>query len=195
MPKYIVLRDQRLVGGVPNRGNMGIINTDGATPLGHTFKAIRGMTASAKAEVMFILCHGFAGANMLRWMSIDAGGYGLMIGTENMKHRNVAMWEAIRGCVACIVVYACAAANTEPGNEGTASDGEYLMGALAIHTGADVYAADRIQWYDTYRGLARGRMEFGRWEGRVLRFDPSGRPATRGIPPRGLADVMGSLAP
>lgn len=53
---------------------------------------------------------------------------------------------AIRNKVQNIVVYACAAANTERNNEGTTSDGRYLMGALAIHTNASVFAADRIQW-------------------------------------------------
>lgn len=46
------------------------------------------------------------------------------------------------------------------------------MGALALGAQAEVFAADRIQWYTT-RG---GQIDFGRWKGQPLRhFEPFGR--------------------
>lgn len=99
---------------------------------------------------------------------------GLQLGKDGLNHGNVSLWAAIRNRVREIVVYSCAAANTEPGNEYTKADGRYLMGALAIHTRATVYAADRIQWYATYRNLQNGRFDWGAWEGLLWRFPPSG---------------------
>ena len=54
------------------------------------------------------------------------------------------------------------------GNEFTAEDGEYLMGALAINTKATVYAGTRIQWY-----LPKN-FNWGSWEGEVLKFTSDG---------------------
>jgi hypothetical protein len=90
----------------------------------------------------------------------------------------------------------CAAANTESGNEGTRADGRYLTGALAIHTGASVYAADRIQWYHTHQGTATGRFDFGQWEGQLLHFPPSGgTPQVVPFAQVEFADVMNGTAP
>jgi hypothetical protein len=55
---------------------------------------------------------------------------------------------------------------------GTPADGRYLMGALAIHTNATVYAADKIQWYHVKNG--DGSYDFGAWEGTLYKFDPNG---------------------
>ncbi len=38
---------------------------------------------------MFILCHGYAGANHAAQVSGDFGGMGLQLGTENVLHANV----------------------------------------------------------------------------------------------------------
>ena len=87
---------------------------------------------------------------------------------------NVARWAAIKGTATNIIVYACGAADTQAANRGTIADGRYLMGALAIHTQAAVYAADRIQWYSMGGGGATGPINFGRWEGTLWKFSPSG---------------------
>jgi hypothetical protein len=50
---------------------------------------------------------------------MDAGGIGLQIGKEGVMHANVSMWRAIRDKVQMIVVYSCAAADTQSGNAGT----------------------------------------------------------------------------
>ena len=177
MPNYLALRDKRLHGGVSARHHQSIVNTDGTTPLTTTFRQINSVSdAVGVIDHMFVLCHGFAGANRRAAVSMDAGGMGLQLGKENVLHVNVDLWRAIRNKVRNIVVYSCGAADTQPGNEGTTADGRYLMGALALHTGATVYAADRIQWYGTYNGLPNGRFDFGAWEGQLYRFGPDGLP-------------------
>jgi hypothetical protein len=83
---------------------------------------------------------------------------------------------AIKGTAETIVVYARGVADTQSGNRGTSADGQYLMGALAIHTQATVYAADRIQWYTAGKD-GTGPFNFGRWEGTLWKFSPSGTSA------------------
>jgi hypothetical protein len=110
-------------------------------------------------------------------------------------NRNVASWAAVKNRALNLVAYACAAGDTQPGNRGTTADGRYLMGALATHTGAAVYAADRIQWYSRYNNLANGRFDWGTWEGRLWRFPPDGTdPVTVDRAPVEFADVMGGTA-
>jgi hypothetical protein len=66
------------------------------------------------------------------------------------------------------------------------------MGALAIHTGAVVYAADRIQWYSKFND---GGFDFGAWEGTVYLFPPSGSsPVPVDRAPVELADVFAGRA-
>jgi len=193
---YLVLRDRRVKGGVPARRGLYIANTDGSTPLRNAFSQINAAArASGKLRAMFILCHGYAGVNKRARVCMDAGGMGLQLGRENLLHHNVSMWTSIQNKVENIIIYACAAANTERGNEGTNADGRYLMGALAIYTNAHVFAADRIQWCSTYKGLSNGRFEFGQWEGQLLHFSPSGTPPTVvAAPPVEFSDVMRGAA-
>lgn len=196
MGKYVALRDRRLMGGVPARPRLSIINTDGSTALSQAFNSVRAVAHTGRVDSLFILCHGYAGENTRGQVSADAGGMGLQLGREGVMHKNVTMWSALKNRVTNIVVYACAAADTQPGNEGSTADGRYLMGALAIQTGAHVFAADRIQWYSTYNGANNGRYDFGAWEGQLLYFPPTGAQA---IPVAGapveLADVMSGSAP
>src|SRR5690606_16945959 len=122
------------------------------------------------AQNLCILCHGYAGQSERGQLCGDMGGEGLELGREGMLHTNVARWSAIRGDISNIVVHACGAADTQPENVGTNADGKYLMGSLAIHANVTVYAADRIQWYFG----STGTIDFGRWEGTLWKFEPSG---------------------
>lgn len=194
MSRFLALRDRRLQGGVPARDRLYIINTDGMTPLARAFREINATVRHHGAfDTMFVFCHGYAGTNPGARMSMDAGGQGLQLGAEGVLHSNVSAWSAIKNKTQNIVIYACAAANTEPENIGTNSDGRYLMGALAIHTGAHVYAGDLIQWYFRYNGLVDGRFEFRNWEGRLWHFPPSGGvPGIVSAPPVEFSDVMHS---
>ncbi len=188
MFEYLIIRDRRLSGTLPIVAALTITcNLDASTPLQNAFSRVGTAVTlnGGKLDTIFILCHGFAGSNPSAQVSMDAGGMGLQLGTENVLHGNVSLWEAIKDKTSNIVVYSCAASNTESGNEGTAADGRYLMGALAIHTNATVYAADRIQWYQP------SDYDFGAWEGQLWQFPPSGASPTRtAAPPVSLSDVI-----
>ncbi len=195
MAKFLALHDRRLSGGVPARADLAIVNTDASHSLASAFSRIRAAARSGKLRTMFILCHGYAGSNPSLQVSMDAGGMGLQLGREGVFVTNVATWTAITNATESIVVYSCAAADTQRGNEATTADGRYLMGALAIHTNATVYAADRIQWYSTYKGLANGRFEWGSWEGRLWQFPPDGSaPVPVPFAPVEFSDVMAGTA-
>ncbi len=174
MPSYVAIRDQRLSGTLPglwmqSSPNVNVITTSQTVSLHSVFSQLNAIKGSlGPVDSVFILCHGFAGTSNRLQASGDFGGQGLQLGQENVLHSNVEIWNAVKGATRNIVVYSCAASNTEPGAEGTTEDGQYLMGALAIHTGATVYAGDRIQWYQP------GGFNFGAWEGRLLRFRPDG---------------------
>lgn len=197
MANYLALRDRRLGGGVPARARLHIVNTDATTPLSGAFSQINAAArVGGKIHSMFVLCHGYAGSNQRARVSMDAGGMGLQLGREAVVHGNVNLWSAIKDKVQNIVVYSCGAADTQPGNEFTTADGRYLMGAMAIHTNANVFAADRIQWYSTHNGLANGRFDFGAWEGQLFFFPPSGGdPTPVAAPPVEFSAVMGGTAP
>lgn len=197
MAKYFALRDRRLSGGVPARPSLSIFNVGAHTPLSAAFGSLASAARSGgRIHTMFIFCHGYAGTNDNARTCADAGGMGLQLGRENMLHTNVGAWTAVRGKVDNIVVYSCAAANTESGNRGTTADGKYLMGALALHSGATVFAADRIQWYSTHNGLGNGRFEFGEWEGQLWEFSPDGTsPIPRDTAAVEFSEVMAGTAP
>ena len=193
--KYMAIRDRRLRGGVPARPHLAIYNTDASIPLRSVFNHINHYAGSGKIHSLFILCHGFAGANKRLNMSLDAGGMGLQLGREGVRQSNVTQWAQIKNKVSNIVVYACAAADTQPGNEGTDADGKYLMGALALYTNADVYAADKIQWYYTHSDMPNGAFDFRDWDGNLLKFSAtSGLSVTTNKAPVEFAQVVKGTA-
>ena len=188
MFEYLIIRDTRLSGTLPFiPGALITCSVNGSTPTNNIFSRINTATTlnNGKLNTIFILCHGYAGSNNRAGISMDAGGMGLQLGKDDVKHDNVDKWTAIKDKTENIVVYSCAAANTEAGNEGSAADGRYLMGALAIHTNANVYAADRIQWYGPTN------YNFGSWEGDLYCFPPSGSPGNRvSRPPVELSEIL-----
>jgi hypothetical protein len=176
MRKYVALHDRRMKGGVPARPDLGVVNLDEETPITNAFAAINGW-ARPRIHTVFVLCHGKAGyEDEVRLVSRLRGGGGLTLGREKVVLSNVHLWRAIRGKVENIVVYSCRAAMTDPCDAGTMYDGRYLMGALAVHTQAVVYASDGIQRYGRWHDLLHGRMDIRDWVGRLYRFLPSGAP-------------------
>jgi len=182
--KYMAIRDKRLRGGVPPRPHLAIHNTDATVPLRTVFNHINHYARSGKIHSLFILCHGYAGANKRLNMSMDAGGMGLQLGREGLRHSNVNQWAQIKNKVTNIVIYACAAADTQPGNERTDADGQYLMGALAVCTNANVFAADSIQFYYRHADMPNGAFDFRGWEGTFSSFFPSTDTVSRQTRPR-----------
>lgn len=101
-----------------------------------------------------------------------------------------------RARVSNIVIYSCAAADTQPGNEHTDADGKYLMGALALCTNADVFAADKIQWYYTHGGMPSGAFDFSTWDGNLFKFFAiNGSSVTTNKAPVEFAQVLNGTAP
>lgn len=170
MGKSVILHDRRLAGGAPIGRGITTIRLDGSTLLSLAFSAIKTLVRLDGMQNLYILCHGYAGQSERGLVCGDMGGEGLELGKEGVMHTNVARWSALRGDLENIVVHSCGAADTQPENVGTHADGKYLMGSLAIHTSATVYAGDRIQWY----AGATGTIDFGKWEGTLWKFTPSG---------------------
>lgn len=181
MEAYFVLRDRRLAGGVTKAPGLYIENTDENTSLMKAFATInRAAKVSGTLDTLFIFCHGFVRdeEDQIREQSYQAGGGGLELGKEGVNVSNVSLWSQIKNNVQNIVVYACGAADTLPGAEGTKYDGQYLMGALAIHTNANVFAADQTQYYWRAKDLPNGRYFFGKWDGILYQFSPDGASPT-----------------
>jgi hypothetical protein len=174
MGKHLVLHDRRLQGSAPAGPRITTLQLDASRSVFAAFPLIITLAQLDGQQALYILCHGYAGASSRGLVCGDMGGMGLQLGREDLLHSNVSRWAAIRGSVSHVVVYSCGAADTQFENRGTAADGRYLMGALALHTRAPVYAADRIQWYTTGRGGLNGTINFGNWEGTLFRFDPNG---------------------
>jgi hypothetical protein len=183
---FVILHDNRLKGVMPpRRPHLKVINVGEHTSLHLAFAHVK---AAKHIHTIFILCHGYAGEDPKSGRCRDMGEGGLELGREQVLHSNVAMWRALANRTENIVVYACGAADTEPGYEGTDYDGRYLMGALAIHTNSTLFAADRIQFYQRNNG---GHIDFGNWEGTLWKFPPSGvapSPVLRA--PVELSDIM-----
>jgi hypothetical protein len=185
MPRCVALHDRRLEGGVPNRPNLTIINTDGHTCIQKAFVAINAVARSGKIHTLFVLCHGYTGLEVdaLNRSDDDAGSGELELGKDDLNLSNVSSWKAIADAAENIVVYSCSAADTQPGFEGTSNDGRRLMGTLALYTGATVFAADQPQDYDTFKDLKNGCFEFGQWEGTLWQF------LTDGSPPKAVLEA------
>lgn len=195
---YLALWDTRLAGNVTRASNMTLFSVDQTTSLSLAFNVIKSAARQkgrkGKIHTLFLLCHGFAGSNASAQQSGDFGGSGLQIGRENLIHSNVSLWSAIKSKCSNIVVYACAAGDTEPGNEGTNSDGKYLMGALAVHSQSFVFASNRIQYYNG--GSNSAPIAFGAWEGEVSVFDPAGSGSRQvSAPDVEISDVYAGTAP
>jgi hypothetical protein len=184
MAEYVMVRDLRVHAGIPNRPNLGIINTDAHTSLGLVFHRINALARWGKIKALYILAHGKAGFDAKPRtddvhsysapgaVCMDAGGMGISLGAEGIRHANVNAWRAIRGKIDNIVVYSCGAADTQPGNEFSPADGRYLMGALAINTDAMVFAGTGIQHMARFGNLPHGRFILMGWRGALLRFSP-----------------------
>jgi hypothetical protein len=198
MAEYVMVRDLRVHAGIPSRPNLGIINTDARTPLSWVFQRINAYARLGRIHALFVLAHGRAGFDAKPrtdgftsyegpgGVCKDAGGMGVSVGTEGIRHGNVEKWYAIRGKAENIVLYSCGAADTQPGNEFSLADGRYLMGALAICTGANVYAASAIQYFSKYKHLPNGRFILSDWRGVLYHFPPDGT-APKAVPGRSLA--------
>ena len=131
---------------------------------------------------LLIMCHGFeADWNMAASVCTGrpVGGFGLQLCREGLSLNNVILTRAWSGLIRRITVYACAPADTGAGNAGTLGDGRRFMGELALWSGVFVNDAAATEIY-TYGPSSP--IDFGGWEGPVLRFDPGTGAGARCFP-------------
>jgi hypothetical protein len=148
------------------------------------FDKLKGISGRAKPlNALFLVAH-----IQFEWVKLAdrnrKSPIGIGLGHEGIFASNVSLWKAIEGRSRNIIVYSCLAAHTSPDMVGTFGDMKYLMGALAIHTGAYVYAADQPQCAD----VQPKDVDFGPWEGALFEFPPSG------APPRQVAEAPYNLS-
>jgi hypothetical protein len=169
MPSMII-HDSRLHGKTPTRYNY-VMQIDEHTTLRHIIGTVAHYGHMQKLSPLHILCHGYEANWDLRGqlcMPTAHGGFGLQLGRDNLSLFNVTQTTAWKGLVDVIVVFACAPADTGPGNVGTYADGKRFMGELALWTGSRVIAARDTQIYNDASG--RTTIDFGAWEGPVYEF-------------------------
>jgi hypothetical protein len=176
MVKRMVVHDTRVVGGVILPGfAQNTYEPDGSTAIAHAIGWVQRYAQSQGGlDQLVILCHGIMAdlnATQQTCTGVPVGGFGLQLCQEGLGASNVSQFSPWSGLIASIIVYACAAADTGPGNEGTAWDGGFLMMSLAHFSGAQVIASGSIQhasWENN-----QWVWDFSNWEGPIWRFDPT----------------------
>ena len=190
MAKRLVLLDFRLTGMVTD-GIGEIIHVGGGTDIQKAFNKV---AARARAvgglDDLLICCHGFEMVleDFDRSLSFVSGGFGLELCNENLTLENVGVTAVLKSnpplvqAVNRIVVFSCAAAETNRAARAAGSEGRRLMGSIALITGARVVASDATQLYRAIPSLAQSlrsaggkndwRIDFGEWEGNVFEFSP-----------------------
>ncbi len=184
MPSMIV-HDRRLKGKPPAGYNY-VLQVNEHTSIQHIIQTVAHYGKMKKLSPLHILCHGFeADWNLRQRICTPAnhGGFGLLLGTENLTLYNVNKLTAWRGLIDVIVLFACAPADTGPGNAGTRGDGRRLLGEMALWTDARVIGARDTQFYNDATG--KKTIDFGAWEGPVYEFSP-GQP---------YGDLVGNPSP
>jgi hypothetical protein len=175
----MIIHDRRLHGKTPTRYNY-VMQINEHTSLRHIIQTVAHYGRIRKLSALHILCHGFeANWDLGGQISMPTahGGFGLQLGRDNLTLFNVTQTSAWKGLIDTIVVFACAPADTGPGNVGTYADGRRFMGEFALWTDAHVIAARDTQIYNDASG--RTTIDFGAWEGPVYDFSsttPTGQP-------------------
>lgn len=190
MAKRLVLLDFRLTGMVTD-GIGEVIRVGGGTDISKAFaKVARRARELGGLDDLLICCHGFE--NVLEdfdhSLSFVSGGFGLQLCSENLTLANVGVMGVLNAAppllpiVRRIVVFSCAAADTNRAARAAGSEGRRLMGSIALNSGARVVASDATQYYRAIPSLAQSlrsaggendwRIDFGEWEGKVFEFSP-----------------------
>ena len=117
-------------------------------------------------KAIVINCHGFYGDH---WWKGGTGGFGLDMGT-GIGRADTGKFAVLRGKVEEIWITACGAARISiPGTTGD-GDGNLFCCEIAKQSGAYVMASPQIQM----RALFVPENCIDSYEGKVLRYDPSG---------------------
>jgi hypothetical protein len=178
----MIWHDSRLAGTAPAIAP-NIYVVDAKTDLDHAIGWVATYARSQRGlDELIMMCHGFeANWDLARKMSTakQVGGFGLQICRQGLSLGNVdklRAWNPTPGprLINKVTIYACAPADTGPGNAGTTGDGMRFMGEFAMHSGAFVVAARDTQFYnpESVRPILPVPIDFGDWEGPVYLFDP-----------------------
>jgi hypothetical protein len=183
----MIIHDTRLNGATPLNYNY-VMDVSDKISIDFVVGRVAHFGRIQKLASLHIFCHGFeADWNLTGKVCMPTahGGFGLQLCKEGLTLFNVAKTAAWKGLVQQIVLFACAPADTGPGNAGTYGDGKRFCGELALWSNAEVIAARDTQYYDrTTARYSGGRtvantIDFGAWEGPVYKFtleNPDGEP-------------------
>lgn len=171
----MLVHDLRVAGDTPSNLADNNFKVDGSTTISGALSWIHDYAVSQNGlDRLIILCHGFeANWNLgdKTCTNFQQGGFGLALCAEGLTLENADVVTVLKGLVQEITIFACATADTGPGNTGTAADGMRFCGELAMYTNASVIAATQTQFYVTDRTFwdwikgKEGQIDFGDWEG------------------------------
>jgi len=181
MTRSMIIHDMRLKGATPLNYN-GVMEVNAKTLIDFVVAHVAKFGRIQMIDGLHLFCHGFeADWNLASQMCMPTahGGFGLQLGKEGLTLFNVSKTAAWKGLVKQIVLFACAPADTGPGNAGTYGDGKRFCGELALWSDAEVIAARDTQYYDFSTAKYSGgrsianTIDFGAWEGPVYKFTPT----------------------
>jgi len=171
MSGRMLLHDRRLEGNPPSIAE-NTYQVDANTSTRHMVDWV-GTYARGRGglDELIIMCHGY-----YDHLSFS----GLQLGDSNLTITNGVLTTAWNPSIRKIYLYSCGAG--DEGFMGPAESGRRFCSDLAGWTGANVYAADALQWYRLERSLMQrifgtnqaGTINFRSWEGQVYRFSPEG---------------------
>jgi hypothetical protein len=187
MARRLVLLDFRLTGMVSS--DIGTVQQVSVrTPIKDAFDQVAAHARKAGGlDDLLICCHGFEGVleDFDGEVSFVSGGFGLELCQENLTLSNAAVVRSLHATpplVRRIVVFSCAAADSQRAARAYGADGKRLMGEIALHSGARVVASTATQRYSMIPNISQWmfnagsqndwRIDFGDWEGAVFEFSP-----------------------
>jgi len=188
MPNRMLVHDRRLAGTAPFIAqNTYLVNAGVAT--NHIIDWV-GQYAKSQSglDELLIMCHGYAVLSDARSATTYAepvGATGLQLGNPGLTWSTVARTSAWKGNIGSIYLYACGVSASSM-HDDPAFDGTRLCGELALYSGANVYAADQLQWYTGANPSGGAVINFGDWEGQVYCYNPNdgqGTPVSLGAQP------------
>lgn len=181
---HVTLHDSRLEGNAPV-ADMNI-TVSGTDSFRGTMVRIRNYALMQIDRVnLDILCHGYERHDDVvgQQTLVDGfGGGGLELCREGLNRHTVHFTGELQSVVNIITVYSCSAAETHPSYAGSSWDGRQLFREMAAITNATILAADATQWYHNRGVYANSQctsvIDFGSFEGNLLRFTPDGSVTT-----------------
>jgi hypothetical protein len=171
----LIVRDMRLQGQRP--AGIEVLEVDENTPLDWPINWLHSRASAHGGQVRVrIMAHAagfYSAATVGSYGGLQPqysqGGAGVQFCQQGINLGTIAKFSRLHGKLAQIEILGCGAAYITPGREGKDGDGNVLCSRLAQITGASVRASTALQRYDN-----TGPIDFGRWEGTVLTYGPSG---------------------